>query len=656
LNPRLLAAVPGAAIALVVADRTLADGLPAGIVVIGLVVGGLYALTAAGLVLVYRATRTLNFAQAELGAIGGAAAVVLSLRWDISWFVAVPAGLAVGALVGVVTQLTVMRRFRDAPAFVKAVATIGVAEILAGVGQVIATSVDTGPGSPLRFPVRMSMSIEPAVLQADHMVAVVAVVGALAGLAIFLFRTPFGIAARASADEPDRARLLGLPVETLGMLTWALAGTLSALTVMLRVPLLGFSSVGSVTGGGSGLLLRALAAAVIGRMEHVPTTVMAAVGIGVLEHSIAWTTPNSTLVDAVLVAVIVIGLLARRQRPTREAGLAWRLVRDARPLREVAGRERSATTRRVAVLAGLAVAVTAPLWLRPSQEVALGLIFLYGLVAVSLVVLSGWAGHLSLGQFAVAGVGGAVTALLVGRHGVDALVAVPAGVAAGAAVAVALSLPALRLRGPFFAVTTLAFAVVASTLLLEERHVPWLVDEDLDRPARLAGAVLERDAHLYLLCLAGLLGGLAVAHRLRWSRFGRVVLAVRDNPRAAAAVGVRPALTRVSAFAVSGALAGLAGALYVIHQQGVRTEAFSPEASLRVFSMAVIGGLGSLPGAVLGAVYVRGVELLLPAAWALLASGAGLLVVLMFLPDGFGGAAERSRNLLVRRMTEGGPG
>jgi branched-chain amino acid transport system permease protein len=109
---------------------------------------------------------------------------------------------------------------------------------------------------------------------------------------------------------------------------------------------------------------------------------------------------------------------------------------------------------------------------------------------------------------------------------------------------------------------------------------------------------------------------------------------------------------KLMGFVLSGALAGFAGAVYALHQKGVFTGSFDAEVSVRLFSMVVIGGLGSLPGAILGAAYVRGAEFFLSGGWALIASGAGILVLLMFLPEGLGGLMYSIRDGLLRRVAK----
>jgi branched-chain amino acid transport system permease protein len=138
------------------------------------------------------------------------------------------------------------------------------------------------------------------------------------------------------------------------------------------------------------------------------------------------------------------------------------------------------------------------------------------------------------------------------------------------------------------------------------------------------------------------------ARNLRRSRTGRALVAVRDNEPAAQASSLNVSLLKLTAFAISGAIAGLAGWLYVLHQNGLNTDSFGPEVSLRLFTMVVIGGLGSLPGAILGAVYVRSVEFFIGGGWALLASGGGILLILMVLPGGLGAGMYRIRDEILR--------
>jgi branched-chain amino acid transport system permease protein len=159
---------------------------------------------------------------------------------------------------------------------------------------------------------------------------------------------------------------------------------------------------------------------------------------------------------------------------------------------------------------------------------------------------------------------------------------------------------------------------------------------------------LEDDTTMYFFTLVVLLGIMAAVRGLRSSRTGRALIAVRDNELAAEAVTLDSTRLKLVAFVIAGALAGLAGGVYVIQQEGVFSDAFSPEVSLLLFSMVVIGGLGTMPGAVLGAIYIRGAEFFLPSGWELVASGFGILVLLLVFPEGLGGVAYALRDAYLR--------
>lgn len=639
-------------------DQFLPRGLPAGIVLLGAVYGSLYALTAIGLVLVYQANRVVNFAQAELGAVAAVLAIELRIQFHWNYFLAAAVGLVAAVAIGALVDLTVIRRFRHAPRLILAVATIGVAQILNGLSVQIPlwfTGGATGfHATPFKSPFEASFNLRPVVFSGDHVVAIVGAAIALVALVAFLRLTDYGVGIRASAENGERANLLGIPVFRLSTIVWALAALLSAITVILRIPLVGFVSFTSVSGGGSSLLLRTLAAAVIGRMQNLTVTAVAAIGLGIVQEGTFWTYANGTYVDGILVIVILVALLAQRGAFTRsaETGIAtWRAMREVRPipaeLRGLPEVRWGLTTMRLVLVAA---AVTLPLWTSSSRQELAGLVLIYAIIAVSLVVLTGWAGQISLGHFALTGFGGATVSVLVSRHDWDYFLALPAGMVVAGTVALLIGLPALRVTGPFLAVTTLAFAVTSFTFLLEDRYFPWFVEPQMMRPVLWERFAFDRDWKVYYLCLISLVLVIAAVRSLRLSRTGRAIVAARDNELAAQAVSLNTTRLKLTAFVVSGALAGLAGGLYVLHQRGLKSDAFGPEVSIRLFSMVVIGGLGSIPGAILGAIYIRGAEFFLPTGLALFASGFGLLLLLMVLPGGLGEGLYRIRDDLLRRV------
>jgi branched-chain amino acid transport system permease protein len=231
----------------------------------------------------------------------------------------------------------------------------------------------------------------------------------------------------------------------------------------------------------------------------------------------------------------------------------------------------------------------------------------------------------------------------------------------GAIVTAAIGMPTLRVRGLTFAVMSLAFALVTSKYLLNAGYSPlqhWLPDwykngNQLPRPSVLSIAghnfvSLETETRFYWMTLIVLGVVMYAARGLRSSRTGRVLIGVRDNERAAESYSVNTRRTLLLAFSISGFVTGMAGALFQIQQQSISVVLFDPAAGLQVFAMVVVGGLGSIGGAVLGAVYVYGAQYWLPPEWGFLSTGAGMLLVLLLMPGGLGAALGDARDGALR--------
>jgi branched-chain amino acid transport system permease protein len=219
-------------------------------------------------------------------------------------------------------------------------------------------------------------------------------------------------------------------------------------------------------------------------------------------------------------------------------------------------------------------------------------------------------------------------------------------------VAIIIGFPALRRRGLTLAVSTLAFALATSSYLLNRSLFDdaYLPSFRIDRPDLFGVIDISTDTRFYFLCLAVLGLSIMVVRSVRRSRTGRVLVGIRENDRAVRSYGVDSTRTTLAGFALSGFLAALAGSLFVHHQLGLQNPSYAPEQSLKVFTMVVIGGLGSIPGALLGATYVQGVDYYLPRQWQFLATGVGLLLVLMVLPGGLGAVMYDIRDWTLRRI------
>ena len=638
--------------------QVLPHGAPAGIILVGVVFGAINSLVAVSIVLVYRANRVVNFAAAEFGSVAAVIAIELHIQEHINYFAAILAGIALAAVAGAVVEVMILRRFTEAPRLIVAVVTIGLAQILSGLSVVIPIEWSHGGNAgTFTTPFTLRIRIFPVLFNGNHALAVVVVPIVLAALVWFLRYTNYGVAVRAAADNSDRARLLAVPVGRLSTVIWTITGVLSATAVLLRVPILGFSSYSSVSSGGLPLLLMTLTAAVIGGMTNLPVTVVAAVGLGIADQLSAWTFRNSTYVDAALLGVVLLVLITRRDKLTRAAdtGIAtWQAIRPVRDIPpELAGLPAIRVGRAAFRLALIVLALVVPRLLSPARTQLAALILIYGVVACSLVVLTGWAGHISLGQVAFMGVGAATTATLVTRHGADLILAVAAGALVAGLCAVVIGIPALRVSGPFLAVVTLAFAVTSADYFLVPKYFPWFAGSGLIPQFSLFGRIaLTSDRDLYYLCLVVLAMVLTGVRGLRRAHAGRAMIAGKENRLAAQSFAIDTTRLNLVAFGVSGAIAGLGGGLFVVHQRAFNFHSFGAEQGLQFFTMVVIGGLGSIPGAVLGAMYVYGVQYLLPSGWAIFATGAGIVALLMFLPGGLGELVFRARDRILRIVAD----
>src|SRR6476661_1878707 len=189
----------------IIAGTLLPNGLPFGVVLLGLVLGGLTSLTAMGLVLIYRSSRIINFAQVEIGGFAAVAAQVMVRGWGVSYFIALPIGLGVALLTGAIIDKVVVRRFFTAPRLILTVATIGLAQIL-GAAQLALPSLVNHNLKALetfRTPFHFSFIIGPIVFRGDHVLVMIVLPLLLGGLGWFFSRSDLGIAVRAAADSNE---------------------------------------------------------------------------------------------------------------------------------------------------------------------------------------------------------------------------------------------------------------------------------------------------------------------------------------------------------------------------------------------------------------------------------------------------------------------
>jgi branched-chain amino acid transport system permease protein len=640
-------------VAAVLAVQLVLFPLPFGVWLQGAVLGLLGSLMAVGLGLTYRLNKVINFAQGDLGTAPAVLAVGLIGFSGVNYFLGLATGLVASLILTATVEILVVRRFRRSPRLILTVATIGLSQLLVVVSlliprlwgqQPIATAVAS-------FPWQFAWHVGPVVLNANDLVAVIVSVACLTAVSLWFTRSDVGLAVQAVGDRRDRASMLGIPVGRLQSVTWVVAGLLSFVSIFFQATILGLPLDPTF---GLTALVTALAALALGNFSELPVIAASAVALGILEQGVAWDdTANPSLGLAVLAAVVFAAIVVRQlfaNRTDREAESSLAL---AGSVRELPAALRDLTEVRVGAPAGALIAfaavATLPLWLGPGEVIRGSALLVLAIVGCSVVVLTGWSGQVSLGQMSFAAVGATVGALaLLDWHWDLSLALLLAGTAAGA-VAVVVGIPTLRLDGMFAAVTTLAFSLAASGYLLVREEFSWIPQSQLGVPY-LFGLALTSQTAVFELCLGVLVLVLLALHGLRHSRTGRVLRALPANERAASGYGVRVLWAKLTAFAISGFIAGLGGCLLLVVNQSYQETSFLVPVSLVVFTSTAVGGLGSAFGAILGAAIVEGSTTYLPPSWQLLPSALGVLLVLILFPRGLAGLCYDLRDWALERL------
>ena len=616
------------------------------VLTLGAILGMTYGILAVGLVLVHRANRIINFAHGEVGAFAAAIFGLLVTRWSVPYWVAFPVGLAAGGAVSALAEVAVIRRLRDAPRLMSIVATLGVGQFLLVFSLVVNAQARAGQlfPQPSFLP---SFNIGALRVTPAHFGMLVLTPLLVAGIGIFLRRSKFGLGMRASANNPEAARLTGIFASRMSTLAWVIAGGVSAYTAILFSPTRGFVAAESF---GPGLLLRALVAAVVARMTSLPVALAAGVGVGIVEQTLLWNYPRGGLVEAVLFVVILIALLVQRRTGSarEESKGSWAAVQAWSPLPDAFRQVPSIRNLGRVVAAGsLALAVLLPLVISNATAVIFTTIVAFAIVGLSIGIVTGLGGQLTLGQFAIAAVGATVSYRVSFATG-NFFLSFAAAALVAAAVAVVIGLPALRLRGLMLAVTTLSFALATQAWIIQQ---PWMLGEGVN-PGRpiLGEVVLDTGRTYYWFSLVILLVAIWFARNVRRGAIGRRLVAVRDNEDNARAFTVSATRVKLEGFALAGMVAGLGGAVFGHALSRLGATAFLVTSSIDVVVMSVIGGLGVLFGPLLGALYVIGVPQLPIDSAGLAATSLGGLILILYAPGGLARILSPVRDRIVDRL------
>ena len=641
------------------------------IVLDGVIQGFVYGLLAMSIVLVYRSTKVINFAVGNMGLVGAGLLVICDVNYDIPFWLSLAIALVVGTAYGALVEVVVIRRLFRAPRVIVLVATIGVAQLSLAIINAYPDLV--GKGKPFPQAVGSVWNIGDLRLKGSQVLILIAAPIVAIVLGWFLNRTLLGRTVKAAAGNPDLARLSGISPKTVSTLVWAITGLVGTLSMILVGGLEGSAS--SLQSLGPNTLLRALVAAVIARLTSFRVALVAALAIGVGQSLLRFNfLAQPGLVDVLLLVIVLVAVWLQSRTTAREPESAFSFTPRVEAIPE---RLRTKFwvrhLNRIVLLVLLAAVVVLPIVLtQPSRQLLYAVIAAYAVCALSLTVLTGWAGQLSLGQMAFAGIGaftaasltrglkvdwaiGDVQLLNFEMYGIPFVLAILVGALVTTLLSVVIGAGALRVRGLMLAVTTFAFAIAAGSWLYRLDVFSGGSASTVRFPrGELLGLDLRNQRTYYYVVLAVLVLVIALLGRLRRSGVGRVTIAVRDNPDTAASYTVRPTTAKLRAFALSGFIAGLGGGLLAGASQQISfsESPFLVEGSLLLVAMIVIGGMGSTTGAVIGAIWVVGLPALFPdnAIIPLLSSSLGLLVLLLYFPGGLIQVAYNTRAALFRWM------
>lgn len=607
-------------------------GLLPGYTVIGITLGGIYALAAIGLVLIYRVSGVLNFAQGAVSMFSAFVAYQVSTVMGFPALVGLLVAILAGGAIGYVIERFTIRPLAGRSALNKVVVTIGwllVLQTAAGLiwgqtayhrpVQLVSIQGFTFPGTSV-------------VVGWDEFTTIVVALGLAFGTAAVLRWTTFGTSMRAVADDPDAARLWGINVNRVMAVSWIAGSAMGAIAGVLITPRINFDPISLTI-----VVIDAFTAALIGRLTSLPWTVAGAMFLGLAETYPRIFSSNAGAGDAVTFALVLL-TLAILFRPG--ARLRQR-VAAAREYMPVPAAD-NLPVRRGIVTAAIVLGLLVPLTLSGYYQSLAAYSLIVGLIVLSLVVLTGLVGQVSFCQYSFAAIGAFSVGSLVGGHGWSFWPALLLGVLFSIAVGVLVGIPALRLSGLFLAILTIAVALFFDKFLLApgtwDSFSGGISSWTVARPSFL-GISLAGAYSFYLFTLAVFLLAVLGVWNLSRSKTGRVLRAIRNSEIAAATSGVNLTLWKLTAFGISAGLAGLAGGLLAPAIGSVSAGAYTFQQSLTVVAIAIVVGVRSVGAAAVGGIFlIFGPELLthtsVSTLWFPLIVGTILILQVVLTPQG----------------------
>ncbi|WP_028266090.1 ABC transporter permease subunit [Arthrobacter sp. MA-N2] len=637
-----------------------------GILLSGVVTGSLYALTSVAVVIIYKSSKIANFALGGTASLSVYAAYAASGQ-HLPWVVLLLIGMLAGAAAGALTEL-VIRLLGEADHLSYVVATFALFLITQGL-IVWIWGPDNKP-FPTAWSTESGWRLDGVLISYNNILAVVVALVVVLALQLVVQRTRFGLAIRMASSGPMTARLLGLAVKRVRFWTWVLGGGIGGLAAILVTPSTTLSPSGFTS-----FMMVALVALVIGGFTNIRGAATGGFILGVLLNVLGFVfTPSLTQtylfgIVAVLLFVKPNGVLGVRDATISEPVIhSTRFRRIRSDVRENAAsinaygqNSRNAVPRRVrrsaAAVAIVVLIIVLPLLVPTTLLVLLPQLTAIYISVLGLNILVGYSGQLSVGQSAIMAIGAYAGAIAVAHLGVPTLVAIPIGLITGLIAGLIIGLPAVRL-GPLF--------LTLFTLVLSFA-VPEMITYFDGITGGTQGLELALPASLFYPTNQYWLGaGIALActvsiYLARRSEFGRRWIAVRDSTAGSQATGLNPGAVKLGAFVVASGLAGLGGVLNASFTGLVTPTDYSPFLSITLLVAVVVGGTGSIPGALIGAALLTvttayAPEISLPPDLIL---GLVLLVVLVLSPAGavdiFRRAGSRAAAIFASRSASTTP-
>lgn len=565
--------------------------------VFGVMLGAGYAIAATGLVVTYTTSGVFNFAQGAIGMIAAFCYWALVSDDHVPILAAI-AIIVIGgaALSGALVERVLMRRLHGASPERPVMVTLGLLVILTGFATVTwSPSTQRLVGNMVNGQFRLvGINIQYQEVLIIGVAAAVAV-----ALRILFYSTRTGVALRAVVDDPHLLAMSGVSPNRMSQYGWMLGFVLAALAGVLLAPT---QTTGLNIEAMTLLVVNSYAAAIVGRLKNIPVTFAAAIGIGLAENYVLnYVMPHlpQSLVPDITVALPMIFLfIALVTLPSVRLRAVGRLTTFRTP--RVAGARES-------LIAGLVFFAVCAVAAVVFDNTAVngttvldlgGVVMTLGIVGLSLVLLTGYGGQISLCQFSFMGIGAFVMGKIAGGGSVIGLVM---ATVICAAVGALIALPAIRLRDLYLALATFAFADAMANGVFTDTHIYGSGGVSIGRIV-LPGISFGADASEFLLVTALFVLAAWMVLAIRRSIFGRRLVALNDSQAAYATVGLNIGVTKVAVFAIAAGMAGLAGALYGTVQQTVGTSDFDIFPSIIFVLFVTVWSIRTVTGAFLAAV------------------------------------------------------